>query len=165
MIIKKISIVLLLIFSTFFCALSYADRVYSFDELYSIFVKIVNGEGKFEKKGKVKIGLSLKKIGSDKNMDKRIFLYEIDKEGHLLKIRIPTGQHYLDKTQSNFSKHVYCQGGLASSGFDIRAYRENQEKIVGILVKTDWSCGSMGCSYLLTFGEDKKLLRTCKRGR
>jgi len=113
--------------------------------------------------GKVRTKFLLKSYQDDTLVDQQVFNYKV-LGGRRLSIDIPQGQYYMDLTGnhygSDFIGKMQCEGGGASSGWSIS--KLSGEIIVDrtALVLYEWSCGSLGCSYSLVFG-DELLLNRC----
>jgi hypothetical protein len=112
--------------------------------------------------GKVRTKFLLKSYQNNTLVEPQVFSYKV-LGGRRLHIDIPQGQYYMDFSGnhygSNFIGKLQCKGGGASSGWSIS--KLGGEIIVDrtALVLYEWSCGSLGCSYSLVFGNELLLNR------
>ena len=149
---------------------AFAESVYyDFEEVLSRHSKRIKGmirppDVRLREKGVLRTDFLKVKGGAhiDNVIKEQFSPYKTDYYGRLLIVKIPIGQYYLDTTEGFFSGETQCSTGMASSGMDIRRLNTDKEDFDGLFVKNSWSCGSMGCSYVLTFGNKKQLLSHCE---
>ncbi len=130
----------------------------TFEEIY---LNMTSNKTNIASKGKLILDLALADIGLDGGIQqKSVHSYDIDSATGLLTISIPTGQYYIDNEGSKFGDHNYCEDGLATSGLEVRDYL-GSSSIKNTVVKIENSCGSMGCSFWLTFDTINNLIELC----
>lgn len=132
---------------------------YDFEEVLSRHAERIAGI-RTDERGELKANFLLKVKGGthiDNIIEDQIFSYKTSLNGYSLIVKIPIGQYYLDTTEGLFSGKAQCSTGMASSGMEVRYLNTDRENLRGLLVKNSRSCGIMGCSYVLTFGNERLL--------
>ncbi len=110
----------------------------------------------------VKADFSLREISTDKIVESRVYKLSLYEGGAFkkLKIFIPIGQYYIKKPNSYFKDKPLCTGGGATSGFEVLSFEVKPKVEKKMYLLNEWSCGSMGCSYLISIS-DKNLTKMC----
>lgn len=123
----------------------------------------VEGQSLGEAKGKLEAGFFLREMGTENQVSSGQYDYYVSEADSIkrLTIKIPIGHHYIDKSGELFNGSVLCVGGGASSGIETYAVSFDNAPENKYYMSNEWSCGSLGCSYLINFS-DKKNNSNCK---
>jgi len=90
----------------------------------------------------------LKIMGSDKVVTPRAKWKVVDfKKGNGLQFNLDVGYYYFESSPTKELNLDSCAGSGATSGSAFKQYGN------GTVLVYSWSCGSIGCSYNIKFGE------------
>ena len=128
-------------------------------DLTELVETLINGKV-YHGEGNVKANLQLKELVTDELVRLQNFGYRSKEKQSLIQVFIPIGQYYLDTEMGFFSGSLMCNAGGATDSMYVKSFVLGEQEVPQLYVQNEWSCGSLGCSFDLKFGNEK-LLDNC----